>query len=509
VDNVFSGLPRGLVAALILAALSGCFFDESRDAATTSLSPSPATATDPATFPAPAPAPAPVQQPAPLPDTTPVPPITQKANELPHIVGAPTEKAVVGQAYIFEPDASDPNGDELTFSISSKPAWASFDEATGRLWGTASQTDIGSHEGIVISVSDGTSAKSLPAFKVTVVAPRKEHYGHYFATRYADTPSDAAMLCEQVGVSGVVWRRTWNQVEPRAGVYDFSSFDAVLQAIAASRNPTCQLWIFVEFKSFMNSHVKNPCPLYLQAQHSALNAAGNGAATCFMWEPRVTQAYVAMMHAAAARYDNNPRVEGIILQESALGFNGVYSQDVADGGTYTAERWRDALVELVGQCGAAFAQSRCMAFLNFIRGGQAYLYDVSAAIQAVPDNRACLSGPDLLPDNKSLYDRESSVYEVLIRHEGCRSNSAQNDSFAVSGCGLACIFQFAVSGTFGDFAEASPRTSGVCVNSYLFWNHRVMRSSTGLDWTDALPVIAAYPYGPGWHDQCVGGGGTP
>jgi hypothetical protein len=66
-----------------------------------------------------------------------------------------------------------------------------------------------------------------------------------------------------------------------------------------------------------------------------------------------------------------------------------------------------------------------------------------------------------------------------------------------------------VSGTFGDFDAAAPRSSGLCVNSYLFWNHTVIRSSTGLDWTSALPVIAAYPYGKSWYEQCANGGGPP
>jgi len=425
------------------------------------------------------------------------------------IVGGPVDTAVVGEPFNFKPSATDPDGDALNFTISSMPSWASFDSATGRLWGTPKATDVGAHEKIVIAVSDGKNVQALPQFAVTVVAPRKDHYGHYFATRYADTSADAAMLCEQAGVSGIVWRRTWNEVEPSAGVYDFRAFDQVLEAIAASGNPKCQLWLFVEFKSFKNSPIKNPCPKHLQAQHSGLNADGNGAATCFMWEPVVRDAYITMMKAAAARFDADPRVEGFILQESALGFNGTYSQDVADGGTYTAVAWRDALIELIGQCGAAFSQSRCMAFMNFIRGGQQYLHDVSAAIAAVPANRGCFSGPDLLPDNRTLYDRENKVYEVLVRHDGCRSNSAQNDSFEVSGCGLDCIFQFAVKGEFGDFPESAPLSGGVCVNSYLFWNHRVGRSATGLDWTDALPIIAANPYGRDWHEQCANGGGAP
>lgn len=428
-------------------------------------------------------------------------------NVAPSLAGTPTSVVAVGETFSFQANAQDPDADPLSFTITSKPSWASFDPATGRLWGTPTTADVGSHENIVISVSDGTTATALPAFSLTVTSPRKANYGHYFAPNYQDTAADAAMLCEQAGVRGIVWRRPWVEIEPQRGVYDFSSYDEVLQAIARSRNPGCQVWMFVEFKSFRTSPTKNPCPVYLQAKHSALNSDGNGAVTCFMWEPVVIEAYVAMMRAAAAKYDGNPRFEGLIFQESALGLNGAYSQDVAAGGTYTAQAWRDGLIELVSQCGAAFQQSRCMAFLNFLRGGQAYLYDVSAAIAALPDNRGCMSGPDLLPDNRTLYSSNASVYEVLARHDGCRSNSAQNDSYLVPECGLDCIFQFAVRGTFGDFDESAPRTSGVCVNSYLFWTHR--SSSTGLDWKDALAVIAAYPYGRAWLDQCVGGGSVP
>ena len=34
-----------------------------------------------------------------------------------------------------------------------------------------------------------------------------------------------------------------------------------------------------------------------------------------------------------------------------------------------------------------------MSFLNFLRGGQSYLYDISAAITAVPDNHVCFFRP--------------------------------------------------------------------------------------------------------------------
>jgi hypothetical protein len=68
------------------------------------------------------------------------------------------------------PNATDADGDSLTFSIQSKPDWASFDSGTGHLWGTPAAGDVGSHEEIVISVSDGMDSRSLPEFAVNVVA---------------------------------------------------------------------------------------------------------------------------------------------------------------------------------------------------------------------------------------------------------------------------------------------------------------------------------------------------
>jgi hypothetical protein len=449
----------------------------------------------------PDPAPPVSQSPGPTPPPPPDP--------APQIAGIAPTRAVAGQPYSFQPTASDPDGEPLRFSISGKPGWASFDVATGRLWGVPAERDAGTHSQVEIRVNDATHSQALPSFVVDVVLPRKSSYGHYFATHYSDSPADAANLCEQPGVSGVVWRQTWSQVETAPGVYDFGAFDQVLAALAASRNPGCQLWLMIEFKSFANSPVKNPCPSYLQAQHSAPNANGKGAATCFMWEPVVAHAYEAMMRAAAARFDANPRIEGFILQESSLSLNGAWSQDVADGGTYTATGWRDALIEIIDQCAAAFASSRCAPFLNFLRGGQSYLHDISAAIAAVPDNRVCISGPDLLPNDPALYDTGNAVYQVITRHTGCRSNSAQNNSYQVPGCGLECIFHFAVAGSLGSFPSQAPLSGGLCVNSYIFWNDKDDRSPSGQDWHDALAVIARHPYGPDWLDQCSGSDGRP
>jgi hypothetical protein len=91
-----------------------------------------------------------------------------QANLPPVISGTPPTSVNAGQAYNFQPSASDPNGTTLSFSISNKPAWATFNSSTGRLYGTPGTADIGTYAGIVISVSDGTTSVSLTAFTIGV-----------------------------------------------------------------------------------------------------------------------------------------------------------------------------------------------------------------------------------------------------------------------------------------------------------------------------------------------------
>ena len=93
------------------------------------------------------------------------------SNIAPVISGTPATSVVAGSSYYFQPTATDANRDRLRFSISNKPAWASFSSKTGRLNGTPGSASVGTYSNIVISVSDqrGASA-SLPVFSIHVQA---------------------------------------------------------------------------------------------------------------------------------------------------------------------------------------------------------------------------------------------------------------------------------------------------------------------------------------------------
>lgn len=89
-------------------------------------------------------------------------------NRVPTINGSVVTSIEAGTPYAFKPSASDADGDPLTYSISGKPAWATFDRTTGTLYGTPGIADVGTYSNIVISVSDGIATSAMPAFSLTV-----------------------------------------------------------------------------------------------------------------------------------------------------------------------------------------------------------------------------------------------------------------------------------------------------------------------------------------------------
>jgi len=108
---------------------------------------------------------------SPPPPPPPTEPPSPSENRAPTIGGTPAASVEEGEAYNFQPRASDPDGDTLTFAVANAPGWAVFNAATGRLSGTPPQGSAGTYSGIGISVSDGEAVTALPPFTVTVRTP--------------------------------------------------------------------------------------------------------------------------------------------------------------------------------------------------------------------------------------------------------------------------------------------------------------------------------------------------
>ena len=85
---------------------------------------------------------------------SPAPDNSNNQNTAPSISGSIT-KIRVGANLDFYPSAYDAENDNLTFSISGKPKWASFESSSGRLYGITGDGDLNSTYCITITISDG------------------------------------------------------------------------------------------------------------------------------------------------------------------------------------------------------------------------------------------------------------------------------------------------------------------------------------------------------------------
>lgn len=89
-------------------------------------------------------------------------------NTAPRISGRPPASVVAGATYTFTPEATDPDGDTIAFTINNKPEWASFDTVTGRLRGTPGANEVGEYRDIYVYASDGQTSSALGPFSIRV-----------------------------------------------------------------------------------------------------------------------------------------------------------------------------------------------------------------------------------------------------------------------------------------------------------------------------------------------------
>lgn len=94
----------------------------------------------------------------------------ESSNSAPTISGVPDAVVIQDDTYDFLPSAVDPDGDILSFRVTNLPRWATFDTATGQLFGTPVAGDVGLYSNIVIGVSDAQESSELPAFAIEVMA---------------------------------------------------------------------------------------------------------------------------------------------------------------------------------------------------------------------------------------------------------------------------------------------------------------------------------------------------
>ena len=92
--------------------------------------------------------------------------LAPSVNQTPTITSTPITTATVDEPYTYDVDATDPDGDTLTYSLTTNPTGMTIDSATGLINWTPTSAQIGDHN-VTVEVSDGKKS-TTQSFTVKV-----------------------------------------------------------------------------------------------------------------------------------------------------------------------------------------------------------------------------------------------------------------------------------------------------------------------------------------------------
>jgi hypothetical protein len=155
---------------------------------------------------------------------------TTVPNAKPFISGSPPASVVAESQYRFAVTASDNDSDQLTYSVTRPPEWASFNEETGVLSGRPSLTDVGTYSNITISVHDETNTTSLSPFSITVLEPEPGVGSVSLAWNPPTTRTDGSVLdMSEIGGYKVYMGETANNLEQVMDLADSTISEHVIE----------------------------------------------------------------------------------------------------------------------------------------------------------------------------------------------------------------------------------------------------------------------------------------
>jgi len=95
--------------------------------------------------------------------------VSQAPNNAPEITSTPETTGTAGVLYTYDVDATDADGDPLTYSLITAPAGMAIDAATGLIQWTPTAAQLGIHN-VTVQVSDGRGGEATQSFTIEVEA---------------------------------------------------------------------------------------------------------------------------------------------------------------------------------------------------------------------------------------------------------------------------------------------------------------------------------------------------
>lgn len=348
----------------------------------------------------------------------------------------------------------------------------------------------------------------------TLAAPaeRRKNYGHWVdvprstwnvqpsGNDYDTTVNQIPAGVVVPGLTGVMMRWYWRELETALGTYPFLSGSTLnpnhrlYKELAFCRAHDLQYIILVEDKVFNGK--PTPLPAYMTApvNYAHTNSGVGGGWTSYRWSAYVLGRKRALAQALAVLdLDNN--FEGLAYQETALGL-GDPPPDAPDT-PWSNAAFRDALVTEGRDIASAFTKGRYLCYQNYFpnKTGDTFLDAAMQTLAADANTATCMGGPDTLPLAGSLLQRVYPRYtDPLIANKittfcSCQQNSYHHSTIDGSNNNSTGpwftpeqIFFWAVD--------------NLGVKDFVWTYIKTPDYAHGYSYADAAVVIAAHPHPP-------------
>ncbi len=210
-------------------------------------------------------------------------------------------------------------------------------------------------------------------------------------------------------IEGAQIMYSWRQLESERGVYDFSIiYDDYNYLLSHGKK------LFIQFQDVSFDSEYKAIPDYLMAEEfdggCTKSFDDNGVADGWVakrWNQQVQHRFALLMKALGKEFDG--KIEGINLQETAIGVNG----DIDT--TFTPKRYTECLKENMLALKKAFPNSTTMQYANFMPGewlpweDKGYLRSIYQYGQEIGVG---LGGPDLMVQRKGQLN-----HTIAMMHE--------------------------------------------------------------------------------------------
>jgi hypothetical protein len=230
------------------------------------------------------------------------------------------------------------------------------------------------------------------------------------------------------GIAGAQLTYTWRELEPERDRYDFAAMRAHLAFLDGHGK---RLFVQIQDVSFSETILT---PEYLRtdsAFHGGVERKYERARdgrrrfdgwVARRWDPAVRARFALLLDSLGREFDG--RIEGIVLAETAIGFNEPESHPPG----FTYEGYAAAIREMMSAARQAFARSCVVIYANFMPGEQAagekpgFLRSIYAH---AANTGVGVGGPDILPHRR--FQRAHSLPLIAGREAGVVGAMAVQD----------------------------------------------------------------------------------